>query len=151
MKFARSTHLLAGLAAAGLLAACATKSEDDGSATTATPAAPQLIGRIASVPADGGFVLIQAYGSAKIPAGTVLTSRGGEKRSANLLVTGESLGQFTAADLRNGHALVGDGVYSHSAPKAAESAPDPPGEPDAEAQNAGNEEDDETENVQKNN
>ena len=89
--------------------------------------APELIGRIASVLADGGFVLIQKLGAKELPGGTVLTSRGTEDRAANLLVTGESLGQFAAADVRTGHVQVGDGVYSHHSP-APQPTPETAGE-----------------------
>jgi len=89
--------------------------------------APQLIGRIASIPADKRFVLIQSYNSGKIEAGRILTTRGPEERSANLLTTGESLGQFAAADLQSGRVEVGDAVYSRHVPKPA--APPPTAQP----------------------
>ena len=85
----------------------------------AGPVAPQLIGRVASIPADKRFVLIQSYGPGKIEAGTVLTTRGPDERTANLRVTGESLGQFTAADVQSGLLDVGDAVYSRHVPKPA--------------------------------
>lgn len=88
------------------------------------PEAPQLIGRIASIPADQRFVLIQTYGSKTIQTGTILTTRGPQKRSANLLATGESLGQFTAADLQSGTVKIGDAVYSQHTPQAAQAAPE---------------------------
>jgi hypothetical protein len=83
--------------------------------------APQLIGRIASIPADKRFVLIQSYDHSKLQAGTLLTTRGDPDRSANLRITGEALGPFTAADLQSGLVEVGDAVYSHHVPK-----PEPP-------------------------
>jgi hypothetical protein len=79
--------------------------------------APKLIGRIASIPADKRFVLIQGYGGGKIEAGTILTTRGPDDRSANLVATGESLGQFTAADVQSGQTGEGDAVYSRHVPK----------------------------------
>lgn len=129
------------------LLSCATdpsgKEESDEPATTA----PRLIGRVASVPAEGGFVLIQKFGSTKLPSGTVLTSRGDEDRNANLLVTGESLGQFTAADIRSGQVLTGDGVYSHHVPKPETAA----GPSDLVPESTDSESNTKTENVQKNN
>ncbi|MCB1131858.1 MAG: hypothetical protein KDN05_12055 [Verrucomicrobiae bacterium] len=119
------------------------KEATDESATTA----PQLIGRVASVPSEGGFVLIQKFGATKLPSGTVLTSRGEEDRNANLLVTGESLGQFTAADIRSGQVRTGDGVYSHHIPNpetATSSA-------DLEPESTDSELNTKTGNVQKNN
>jgi hypothetical protein len=93
--------------------------------------APKLVGRIASIPADKRFVLIQSYGSWKIETGTILTTRGPDERTANLLATGESLGQFAAADLQSGLVQVGDAVYSHHAPKPP---PSPPTQEPAENQ-----------------
>ena len=81
------------------------------------PEPPKLVGRIASIPADKRFVLIQSYGSWKVETGTILTARGTGERTANLLVTGESLGQFAAADLQSGLVEVGDAVYSRHVPK----------------------------------
>ncbi len=81
------------------------------------PNDPKLVGRIASIPADKRFVLIQSFGKWNVSSGTILTTRGAENRSANLLVTGESLGQFAAADLQSGTLEVGDAVYSRHIPK----------------------------------
>jgi hypothetical protein len=69
-----------------------------------------MVGRVASIAAGNSFVLIQAYGEWKVAAGTVLTTRGAEERTANLLVTGEKLGQFAAADIQSGTVAVGDVV-----------------------------------------
>jgi hypothetical protein len=85
-------------------------------------ASPELVGRIASIPANQRFVLIQSYGSWKIEAGTVLTTRGLEERTANLLVTGETLGQFAAADIQAGAVEIGDAVFLQPAPKPAATA-----------------------------
>ena len=85
----------------------------------ATAEAPTLIGRIASIPADKRFVLIQSYGTGKIEAGTILTTRGPDERTANLVTTGESLGQFTAADVQSGLLGEGDAVYSRHIPQPA--------------------------------
>ena len=89
------------------------------------PNDPKSVGRIASIPADKRFVLIQSYGKWNVSTGTILTTRGPENRSANLLVTGESLGQFAAADLQSGLLDVGDAVYSRHIPKPSDS-PDAP-------------------------
>jgi len=79
--------------------------------TKEAPELPQLVGRIASIPADKRFVLIQSYGKWNIEAGRTLTTQGPDERSANLLVTGEKLGQFAAADLQSGQVEIGDGVF----------------------------------------
>lgn len=104
--------------------------------------APKLIGRIASIPRDKSFVLIQSYGKWNVPPGTILTTRGPEHRTANLLATGESLGEFAAADLQSGSLEIGDAVFSSHVPKPAENeAANPTTAPPQPA----------AENVQKNN
>lgn len=104
---------------------CATKEPEE--KPKAEP--PRLVGRIASIPADRRFVLIQSFGKWTAEPGAILTTRGAEQRSANLLVTGEALGQFAAADLQSGQVELGDAVYSQHIPKpppADEPAADPP-------------------------
>jgi hypothetical protein len=78
---------------------------------------PKLVGRIASIPADKRFVLIQSYGKWEVESGRILTTRGPDERTANLKTTGESLGEFAAADLQSGTVDVGDAVYSQPVPK----------------------------------
>lgn len=108
---------------------------------------PELVGRIASIPADKRFVLIQSYGSWKIETGTILTTRGLEDRTANLLVTGESLGQFAAADIQSGVVEIGDAVYFQHVPKPSETPVITAKDPELPE----NHKKEESENVQKNN
>jgi hypothetical protein len=82
------------------------------------PDQPHLVGRVASVPGEGGFVLIQSYGAWAVPEGETVFARGPDGRSANLLPTGEHLSQFVAADIRSGQVAVGDAVYTLSKGKA---------------------------------
>ncbi|MEP2774603.1 MAG: hypothetical protein ABJQ29_06410 [Luteolibacter sp.] len=72
----------------------------------------RIVGRIASIPAGRKFVLIQSYGTWNVPTGSILTTHGPEGRAANLLATGEKLGQYAAADVKSGTLEVGDGVYT---------------------------------------
>ena len=116
MKFLPFT----ALALCMFLSACADKPEmapkekaDDGSK-------PQLVGRVASIPSDRTFVLIQSYGTWKVETGSILTTQGPEGRAANLLATGEKLGQYAAADIRTGTLEIGDGVYTIAKAPAAE-------------------------------
>ena len=113
------------IAAAGmlLLSSCGMFKNTDAQkpAEELKPETPELVGRIASIPADKRFVLIQSYGKWNIEPGTILTTRGPDERTANLLVTGESLGQFAAADLQSGTVEVGDAVYSRHVPKPSRS------------------------------
>jgi hypothetical protein len=73
---------------------------------------PQLVGRVASIPADRKYVLVQSYGSWNVETGSILTTQGPEGRAANLLATGEKLGQYAAADIQSGTLEIGDGVYT---------------------------------------
>ncbi len=98
--------------------ACWSKKEPDAKPSEV----PRLVGKIASIPPEKRFVLIRSLGKWDIAAGTILTTRGGDGRSANLLVTGESLGNFAAADIQSGEVQLGDSVYSRHVPK-------PPPEP----------------------
>ncbi len=111
--------------------------------TKPKPEAPKIVGRIASIPADKRFVLIQSYGKWTVETGTILTTRGPDGRSANLLVTGESMGEFSAADLQSGQVEVGDGVYSQHVPKPPTAFTSP--------ESLQNQQKAENENVQKNN
>ena len=128
-----------------LIPACAssTKEKPDEEKPPAPMQGPKLVGRIASVPADRRFVLIQSYGPWEIETGRILTTRGLDDRTANLRTTGEKLGEFAAADLQSGTVEVGDAVYSQHVPKPVQApnvpeTPQPPAEPTFE-------------NVQKNN
>ncbi len=78
---------------------------------------PKLVGRIASIPADTRFVLIQSYGKWNMESGGILTTQGPDDRTANLRTTGEKLGEFAAADLQSGSVEVGDAVYSQQVVK----------------------------------
>ena len=74
----------------------------------------RLVGRIALVPSQENFVLIESYGPWLVPEGGLLSGIGTEGRTSNLVVTGEKLGQHVAADIRLGVAKVGDAVYYRS-------------------------------------
>ncbi len=95
---------------------------------------PKLVGKIAPIPADKRFVLIQSYGKWQIEAGRILTTRGPDNRTANLRVTGEILGEFAAADIQSGLVEAGDAVYSQHVAKPASTLPTleptPPPAPD---------------------
>ena len=94
------------------LAACADKPEETPTEKTDAESKPRLVGRVASIPADRTFVLIQSYGTWTVETGSILTTQGPEGRAANLLATGEKLGQYAAADIRTGTLEIGDGVYT---------------------------------------
>jgi hypothetical protein len=125
------------LAATLALAGCADfKTEKPDDKDKPKPAASlTLIGRIASIPPDKQFVLIQTYEKRTLEAGIILTTRGEGERSANLKVTGERMGQFAAADVQSGEVILGDAVYSLHVPKSV--SPTPEASPTAPAE-AGN-------------
>ncbi|MEK6230972.1 MAG: hypothetical protein N2A42_03915 [Luteolibacter sp.] len=104
--------------------ACADKPEKEPTEKQQEEASPRLVGRVASIPADRKFVLIQSYGTWNIATGAILTTQGPEGRAANLRATGEKLGQFAAADIQSGTLEIGDGVYS------TVSRPEPDSEPE---------------------
>ena len=116
MPFPRLLPLAVVLVCGGL-SACST---DPAATPPANPNAPRLIGRIGSVSADRRFVAIQSYGKWSMASGAVLTTRGPDERTANLLVTGENLGRFAAADVQAGTVEEGDAVY---APATTEQKP----------------------------
>ena len=99
------------------------------------PNQPRYIGQITSLHLAQGFVLIRRAPGVTLPTGSILISRGpglveGTKtpRVANLRITGETLGQLTAADVQSGAPQVGDSVYEPllESPEAAPAlTPDP--------------------------
>ncbi len=107
------------------LVSCGNKSEPPPEKPKIDPDAPRLVGRIASIPKERKFVLIQSYGSWNVATGSVLTTQGPDGRAANLLATGEKLGQYAAADLRSGTLEVGDGVYTAMKVKEQENSKPP--------------------------
>ena len=70
----------------------------------------RLAGRVYQVVEDAQFVLIRKYGKWVVLDGETVQSQR-EGRSANLLPTGEQLGEHVAADIRSGSVRVGDAVY----------------------------------------
>lgn len=96
-----------------LLGSCSLFS-DSGEETVVPESKSRLVGRIALVPPHENFVLIESYGTWRVPEGGVLSGIGTEGRTSTLVVTGEKLGQNVAADIRLGVAKVGDAVYYRS-------------------------------------
>jgi hypothetical protein len=109
------------------------KNQDEDEAKPAPLPMKKLVGRIASIPPGQKFVLIQSYGKWERKAGEILTTQGEDKRAANLLATGEALGQYAAADIQSGQVEVGDAVFSQPpapTPPASEPATPSPASPD---------------------
>lgn len=83
--------------------------------------APRLVGRVASIHEAEGFVLVESFRSMTLGEGLLLSTRGDEGRLATLVVSGERMGRFAAADLKSGNLTVGDEVYAR--PMLAEEEP----------------------------
>ncbi len=58
------------------LVSCADRPEEKPKEKEEKPASPKLVGRVASIPADRKFVLIQSYGTWEVGTGVILTSQG---------------------------------------------------------------------------
>ena len=124
----RKHFLLLALVLPTLSASCSlTKSKETEPATESNkkPAKPKLVGRIASIPADRRFVLIQSYGKWEVGTGKILTTRGSDGRTANLLATGENMGQYAAADLQAGEVEIGDAVFDRAEIEVTTPSPTP--------------------------
>lgn len=82
------------------------------------------VGRVDKVNKAGRYVFIRRYSSLKLDDNDLLESRAetdGVSRSANLLATGERLGEHVAADIRSGDVRVGDNVYIREIKNSEES------------------------------
>lgn len=86
------------------------------------PSGPQLVGRIAAVHEEHGFVLVQGFNDLKLGVGLLLTTEGEEDRAGSLMVTGERSGRYSAADIKAGQIEVGDAVFAR--PKREEKGPE---------------------------
>lgn len=85
----------------------------------------RLVGEIASVHAEEGFVLIRRHAQGRIEAGGLLSTLSPAGGTASLRFTGEMLGRYYAADLQDGSPKVGDLVIARSLPEGSE-APSTP-------------------------
>jgi len=76
-----------------------------------TKSETRLVGRVASLPIDSGYALIEAYGAWNVPTGSQLITVGNSGKGATLTVSGEKASRFAAADIQAGTPQVGDLVY----------------------------------------
>ncbi|MCH7227722.1 hypothetical protein [Haloferula sp. A504] len=103
-----------------LLSSCGWFSEEE--EEVEEPSGPQLVGRVAAVHADHGFVLVQGFNDLKLGVGLLLTTQGEGDRVGSLMVTGERSGRYSAADIKAGDIEVGDAVFAR--PKREEEGPE---------------------------
>jgi len=101
-----------------LLAACGSSPEEADPVKAVK--ANRLAGRVQTVNKASGFVLIRRYGPWRVGQHEVVVSQA-EGRSANLLPSGEKLGEHIAADIQSGDVEVGDAVYIRQMAKNSES------------------------------
>lgn len=135
MKLSPATLMIATFGL-GFIACSTAPKKPEAAKKTAPVEGPKLVGRIASIPADKRFVLIQSYGKWEMAAGAILTTRGPDERLANLRVTGETLGEFAAADVQSGTFEKGDAVYSQPIPPPPTPSPLPePPKPEGRTEN----------------
>ena len=91
--------------------------EEEVSPEQARRAATRVIGEVAAVYLDEGFVLIRRYGGGELPSGHIYTTIGPGGRTATLKPTGERSGRFYAADLTAGEVERGDSVVLRLLPE----------------------------------
>ena len=121
-----------------LLAGCAGAGDRDEKPEPESIQRP-LMGRVASLHLDEGFVLVETFGQWTLTQGTRLLTLGNEGRSATLVISGERMGRYAAADVKAGELAVGDAVMLRTSAGTD-------GEPEEEpSPSAGDEEDTESE------
>jgi len=100
----------------GLLFGCGAAPEKKDEKPVKSVSEVRLAGRVQRVNLSSRFVLIRRYGFWRVADDEMVESRG-EGRTANLLPSGEKLGEHIAADIRSGTVEVGDAVYIRKIPK----------------------------------
>jgi hypothetical protein len=101
----RNFSILAILACC--LFSCARNAEEPEAAGSALR---QVVGRVAAVHAEDGFVLVQSFDDRRLPAGSLLVTPGDESGPASLKLTGERAGRYSAADILSGKPQSGQAV-----------------------------------------
>ena len=71
----------------------------------------QPVGIIDRVDTEEGYVFIRRYRAIRLRDGEIMESKGSSGRVANLIPTGEKLGERIAADIKSGEVVKGDAVY----------------------------------------
>jgi len=74
----------------------------------------RLVGRVYSINENEKFAVVQGYGKLPDLESSVMVSRARDRSEVNLKPTGEQIGQFFTADVRNGFPKVGDAVFYRS-------------------------------------
>ena len=71
----------------------------------------QPVGIIDRVDTEESYVFIRRYRAIRLRDGEIMESKGSDGRVANLIPTGEKLGERIAADIKSGEVIKGDAVY----------------------------------------
>ena len=98
----------------------------------------RIAGRIEQVNKGANYVLIRRYGPWHYDATEEVVQSRADGRTANLLPTGEKLGEHIAADIRSGSVEVGDAVYIRSIKAAEKPKPSPEPEKPSQPDNQSN-------------
>ena len=108
-----------GILACGVLGCSGSKGPPSPEAGNEAPeqAANQVLGEVASVHPDEGFVLIRRYGAGRLPEDAVFNTSGTGGRTASIRPTGERSGRFYAADITDGEPQKGDVVLARRLPR----------------------------------
>lgn len=70
-----------------------------------------LVGRVASINKQAGYLLIQRYKKFSVSENTIFYTRSEAGTVGGIKVSGQELGQFLAADLVTGEHAIGDAVF----------------------------------------
>jgi hypothetical protein len=120
----------AGLALAG----CAASGDGDEAPRETPPSAARMVGRVASLHLGEGFVLIETSGRRTLEQGLLLSTVGDAGETSTLVVSGERMGRYAAADFKTGDVALGHAVYARPIGESADPAP---GESTGETPDAG--------------
>jgi len=114
--------LVMALPSCGLLRKWVPKNGEPSEETSrekAQRASTRVIGEVASVYLEEGFVLIRRYGGGDLPPSHVYSTVGPGGRTATLKPTGERSGRFYAADVTAGQVERGDSVVLRRLPEGS--------------------------------
>ena len=117
LNFPLRLIMIVALASSLLATGCASRASRNhsaraGASPTPTPIVRQLVGQVAIVDAEQRFVLIDLGSNLYVPEPGLLLRAGNDSgETAQLKTTPEQNRPFVAADIVEGHPLVGDQVF----------------------------------------
>jgi hypothetical protein len=78
------------------------------------PQQDSLVGRIAAVYPDAGYMLIQKYRTIKIDEDTIFYSRNQQGKIHSLVLSEQKLGQFYVADIQSKNFSINDPIFQRT-------------------------------------